>query len=199
MHSRHYSPRLFRIISTVLLVILCLLLNELTQISHNKYQLPKDEPEYSALGVSGSLYNSITGKLLYFVQGDKLWKYPSNNKIYMKKFVAKMYDDKSTEVKYLVTGDDGWVDPNQQIGMVGANAHLQVFDKDPTQDVNIYGKDVYVDMNKHLIYSSQDVKAINKNNTVSGHGFTYDYVTKFLNLGTTKLGNSKSRVNVQYQ
>jgi LPS export ABC transporter protein LptC len=199
MHSRHYSPRLFRIISTVLLVILCLLLNELTQISHNKYQLPKNEPEYTALGVSGSLYNSITGKLLYFVQGDKLWKYPSNSKIYMKKFIAKMYDDKSTEVKYLITGDDGWVDPNQQFGMIGANAHLQVFDKDPTQNVNVYGKDVYIDMNKHLIYSSQDVKAINKNNTVSGHGFTYDYTTKFLNLGTTKLGNSKSRVNVQYQ
>lgn len=199
MHSRYYSPRLFRVISTVLLVILCLLLNELTQINHNKYQLPKDEPEYTALGVSASLYSSITGNLLYAVQGYKIWKYPINNKIYLTKFIAKMYDDKSTRVKYLMTGDDGWIDPNQQIGMVGLNAHLQVFDKDSAQEISIYGKEVYIDMNKHLVYSSQDVKAIDKNNTVSGHGFTYDYTTKFLNLGITKLGNAKSRVNLQYQ
>lgn len=205
MHNRYYSPRTFRFFTIIIMVVLCLILNTLTKINFNKIELPKNQPEYNATGAVGKIYNG-NGQLIYQMMSGSAWKFPHDDRVYMQDIHAFMYTESTGAVKYEVNSNDGWINFNAQIGLLGKNSVLIVANKVPKQVITIYGSQVHIDLAKNYIYSSEDVKAVEDQKVVSGHGFTYDVKTQFLKLGGAQSGavippgaKPNARVKVIYE
>ena len=201
MHHRYYSPRIFRFFTIIIMVVLCLLLNTLTKINFNKIELPKDQPEYNATGAVGKVYNG-NGQLMYKMMSGSAWKFPHDERVYMQSIHAFVYNESSGAIKYEVTSNDGWVNFNTQVGLLGKNSILTLANNDPKKVITVYGSQVNIDLAKNYIYSNEDVKAVEDQKVVSGHGFTYDVKTQFLKLGgvaTTTSSGSNAKVKVIYE
>lgn len=174
-----YSSRTFTLFATIIMGVLCLLLDTLTRINFNHIELPKDSPEYNAKGVNGSVY-SKGGKLLYNLTSNTAWQFPTDKRIYMEKLNIKVYSESSDLIKYDLSSDDGWINHNSKLGFLGKNTHLVMYDSDPTKVIQIYGSAIDLDLNKNFIKSKADVKATQDKSIVTGTGFSYDRDRQYL-------------------
>ena len=186
MHSL-YSPRIFRFFTIIIMTTLCLLFNYLTQINFTRIELPKDKPEYNAKKAQANVYDK-TGKLLYKMNSDTAWQYPKNDSLYMTNLNAIVYNESSDVMKYNLTSNDGWVNYNKKVGFLGQNAILIVNNPNPLQIIKIYGKNIDLNLNTNVFSSNEDVKAVQNNSVITGHGFIYEKNKEFLTI------NSKVRV-----
>lgn len=185
--SKYHSSKVFQFCAIIIISSLCVLLDTLTRIHFNKVDLPKNRPEYNAYGVDGSVFNQ-TGKILYRLVSKEAWEYPSDERIFLKKLNLYIYDKTSNVVKYQIISDDGWVNHDAKIGELGKNAVAIVNNLEPKKVITIYGNDINLNLDKNLFTSSNDVKALQGQSVVTGHGFSYDSDREFLTL------NSKVRV-----
>lgn len=164
-----------------------MLLDTLTRIHFNKVDLPKNRPEYNAHGVDGLVFNK-TGKRLYRLVSDEAWEYPSDERVFLKKLNLYVYSQSSDVVKYQINSDDGWVNHDTKLGLLGKNVVTTVNNSEPKKVITIYGNDINLNLDKNLFTSNDDVKAVQGQSVVTSHGFSYDSDKEFLTL------NSKVRV-----
>ncbi|TXH58668.1 MAG: LPS export ABC transporter periplasmic protein LptC [Bacteroidia bacterium] len=179
--QRFYSPRYFRFFIVILLSLLCILLNSVTKINLYKMELPKDKPAYSAYGVVGSVYTK-SGKLLYKLSSEEGWRYPDDERIYIKDYQGIIYDESSDLMKYQITGQDGWFNNNTHVAFLDKDIKVVVANKDPLKVATIYGSRIEVALDKKILKSREDVRAFQGKDAVYAHGFSYDDNTKILIL-----------------
>lgn len=185
--SKYHSSKLFQFITLVVISSMCLLLDTLTRIHFSRANLPKNSPEYTAYGADGNVF-SKSGKLLYRVVSDEAWKYPNDQKIYLKKVKIYFYDKKNDTVMYQISGDDGFVDEGNKQGLLGRNVVATIEGDDVHTPITFYGSQVTIDLGNNLFTSNADVKAVQAQSTVTAHGFSYNSDQEVLTL------NSKVRV-----
>lgn len=185
--NKFHSSKLFQFITLIVISGMCMLLDTLTKIHFISSTLPKSTPEYKAFGADGSVY-SKTGKLLYRVTSDEAWKYPLDKKVYLKNITMYFYDKNTDIITYKVSADDGWVDQNNKLGLLGKNVVAVVTGSSKDQNTVLYGNQVNMDLTKNIFSSSNDVRATQGKSVVTGHGFSYNSNEEFLTL------NSKVRV-----
>lgn len=175
------SSKFFQFLAILILSTLCLLLNQLTQINFRKIELPKNKPQYNAKGANGKVFDR-SGKLLYSMKSATAWEYPSDDRIYLESLNLLVYNESSNAVKYDLTSDYGWINHITKIGFLGLNTHVIVENSDPTQVVDLYGSNVDLDLDKNLFSSSYNVKAVQNDDIITSHGFSYDSARKLLKL-----------------
>ena len=184
-----YSPRIFRTFTIVFMVCLCLLFNYLTQINFLNIELPKNNPEYNAKNAVGKVYNN-NGELIYTLTSESAWQFPENNRLFMSQLHGIVYNESSGIIKYDLVSQDGWINYERKLGFLGKDAVLIVNYTNPSQIVKIYGDDINLDLNKNLFVSTENIKAIQNNSTITGRGFEYDRERQFLTI--------KSNVKIVY-
>lgn len=180
-----YSSKAFQFFAIVIMSLLCLLLDTLTRINFNRIELPKNSPEYNAIGVDGSVY-SKTGKLLYNLTSNTAWQFPNDKRIYMSDINILVYNKNTDAVKYKLNSDDGWISPNEQLGFLGKKTQLNVDDADKI--TTIYGENINLDLNKNVFVSKENIKAMQGKSIIMGRGFSYDRDKEYLII------NSKVKV-----
>lgn len=187
--NKLHSSKFFQFVTLIVISGMCMLLDTLTKIHFSSSTLPKNSPEYKAFGAEGNVYNK-NGKLLYRVTSDVAWKYPLDEKIYLKHVTIYFYDKKTDMITYKVSSDDGWVEENKRLGMLGKNVVTTVTGANSGPDTILYGNQVHMDLNKNIFSSDENVKAVQGKSVVTGHGFSYNSDSQFLVLN--------SRVRVLY-
>ena len=186
MH-KYYSSKTFQFFAIVIISSLCVLLDTLTKINFSKMDLPKNHPQYNALGIEGSVYNK-RGRLLYNLTSSEGWEYPDDEKIFLRSLKLNVYSESSDVVKYVVTSDDGWVNQSTKVGKLGDNTVATITDPDPAKTVVMYATAVDLDMDKQIFSSQAEAHATQGKSVIYTHGFSYDNNKQFLVL------NSKVRV-----
>ena len=181
--NKYYSSKVFQFCAIVIISTLCLVLDTLTRIHFNKVSLPRNRPEYKALGVNGSVFDK-SGKLLYRLLSSEAWKYPDDERIFLKMPNIYFYSESSDIVKYHITGDDGWINHDSKIGELGKNVVAVISDPEPKKIITIYGSNVGLNLDKNFFSSANDVKAIQGKNIVTSQGFSYDGNKQFLILNS---------------
>ena len=184
-----YSPRIFRTFTIVFMVSLCLLFNYLTQINFLRIELPKNHPEYNAKNAVGKIYNN-RGELMYTLTSESAWQFPENNRLFMVQLHGIVYNESAGTIKYDLVSQDGWVNYEKKHGFLGKDSILIINNPAPSQIIKIYGDNINLDLNKNLFTSNENVKAVQNNSTITGHGFEYDQNRQFLTI--------KSNVNITY-
>lgn len=185
--TKYHSSKFFQLITLIVISSMCLLLDTLTKIHFSHSSLPRNSPEYTAYGADGEVFDH-SGKLLYRVVSYKAWKYPNDQKIYLKKVQIYFYDKKSDAITYHISGDDGWMDEGNKMGLLGKNVVAVISGDKKTSPITFYGNQVHIDMKKNLFTSNNDVKAVQAKSILTAHGFSYNSDQEFLIL------NSKVRV-----
>ncbi len=190
--SRLHSPKIFKFMTIIFMVFLCLLFNYLTQINWVKIELPKGKPEYIGQGARGIIY-AKNGNILYNLVSQKLWQYPHDELIYMSNIKAIVYSETLPhQIKYNLTADNGWVKYTNHTGFLGDHAILIIPNddnknndtKNTNSPVTIYGKNINLDFTTNKFTSKEDVKAVQNRSMISGHGFNYDKNTEILTINS---------------
>jgi len=185
--NKFYNSRTFQFFAIVIISSLCLLLDQLTRINFNKIELPKNRPEYKALGVDGKVF-SRSGKLKYNLVSEEAWEYPADERIFLRKLQLYLYDKNSDLVQYEIDSNDAWINQNTKIGLLGESSVITVENSDPNKVIRLYGRQINLDMDKNIFSSNNDAHATQGKSVVYTHGFNYDDNKQFLIL------NSKVRV-----
>lgn len=188
MIKNHY-PRLFNVLTVIILCGLCLLLNALTKINFHRLSLPKDKPEFAATGFQANLY-APNGSLLYQFNAESGKQFPNDNKIIMKNITIQAFNESTGEIKQQVTSNDGWLDPRLRKGFLGESIQLVITSKDPKQNIYVYTNTVNLDGESKTMDSSSPIRAIQGKSVLTGVGFTANYDKQQLMI--------KSKVEITY-
>ncbi|MEN9946668.1 MAG: export transporter periplasmic protein LptC [Pseudomonadota bacterium] len=182
MFKLRYSPsRLFNFLTVIILSGLCVLLNSLTQINFQKFDLPKNKPEFSATGFKASLY-STQGNLLYALSAESGIEYPDSTKINLTKLKLQIFNQVNSQLEQQLTSDNGWVDSKTHLGFLGDNVVLTAIESRPQDNILVYAQNVALNAKTRQASSSAPVKAIRNQSILTGQGFQLDYEKKLLTI-----------------
>lgn len=178
---RYQSSKIFNVFTAVILVVLCLLLNKLTQINFRRIELPKNKPEFSATGINAHIYTPA-GKLLYLLAAESGTQFPESQVIYLQQIKLQAFSESNNNLTEQLTSKNGWVNNQTQLGFLGESVMVILNNPDPAQITYIYTKNVDLDGPHKLATSSAPVRAVQKNSVLTGVGFSLDYKRKFLKI-----------------
>lgn len=176
---RHQSSKLFNFFTTIILSLLCVLLSSLTKIDFHKLGLPKDKPEFSATGINANLYES-GGSLLYSFNAESGIRFPDSDKIALSGILMHAYNAKTNDMAQQLSSKDGWVDTKDSTAFLGESVVITSFDKDPTQIIRVYTKDVTINSVTKKATTSAAIRATQGNSVLTGNGVSVDYEKQFL-------------------
>lgn len=210
MH-KFYSSKAFQFFAIAIISSLCLLLNSLTIINFHKMELPKTNPQYNAVGIDGSVYNT-NGKLLYSMQAESAWEYPNDDKIYLKKLAIEMYDESKDWANYTMSSNSGWIDRVNKTGYLGESTIVTVSnsggvgsisgnpragdhgaeksgteksgagDLESEKVIHIYSENINLNLEKNTFGSNAIAHVEQGKNSLYTQGFSYDNNKHFLIL-----------------
>lgn len=176
---KYQSSRLFNILTVIILSALCVLLNVLTRIDFHKLELPKNKPEYSATDFQANLYTP-QGVLIYQVSAESGIQFPDSNRIVMQDLTLQTFNESTTQIAQQLTSKDGWLDNQTLLGFLGESVIITFFESVPSQNINVYTKNVNINGKTKFANSSAPIRAIQGKSILTGMGFSVDYDKKLL-------------------
>ncbi|HRG63693.1 MAG TPA: LPS export ABC transporter periplasmic protein LptC [Burkholderiales bacterium] len=176
---KYQSSRLFNILTVIILSALCVLLNVLTRIDFHKLELPKNKPEYSATDFQANLYTP-QGVLIYQVSAESGIQFPDSNRIVMQNLTLQTFNESTTQIAQQLTSKDGWLDNQTLLGFLGESVIITFFESVPSQNINVYTKNVNINGKTKFANSSAPIRAVQGKSVLTGIGFSVDYDKKLL-------------------
>ena len=176
---KYQSSRLFNILTVIILSALCVLLNVLTRIDFHKLELPKNKPEYSATDFQANLYTP-QGVLIYQVSAESGIQFPDSNRIVMQNLTLQTFNESTTQIAQQLTSKDGWLDNQTLLGFLGESVIITFFESVPSQNINVYTKNVNINGKTKFANSSAPIRAVQGKSVLTGMGFSVDYDKKLL-------------------
>ncbi|RTL12904.1 MAG: LPS export ABC transporter periplasmic protein LptC [Neisseriaceae bacterium] len=176
---KYQSSRLFNILTAIILSALCVLLNALTKIDFHKLELPKNKPEYSATNFQANLYTP-QGVLIYQVSAESGIQFPDSSKIMMQGLTLQAFSESTTQIAQQLTSKDGWLDNQTLLGFLGESVIITFFESVPSQNINVYTKNVNINGKTKFANSSAPIRAVQGKSILTGMGFSVDYDKKLL-------------------
>ncbi|TXI98734.1 MAG: LPS export ABC transporter periplasmic protein LptC [Neisseriales bacterium] len=176
---KYQSSRLFNILTVIILSALCVLLNVLTRIDFHKLELPKNKPEYSATDFQANLYTP-QGVLIYQVSAESGIQFPDSNRIVMQDLTLQTFNESTTQIAQQLTSKDGWLDNQTLLGFLGESVIITFFESVPSQNINVYTKNVNINGKTKFANSSAPIRAVQGKSVLTGIGFSVDYDKKLL-------------------
>lgn len=176
---KYQSSRLFNILTAIILSALCVLLNALTKIDFHKLELPKNKPEYSATNFQANLYTP-QGVLIYQVSAESGIQFPDSSKIMMQGLTLQAFSESTTQIAQQLISKDGWLDNQTLLGFLGESVIITFFESVPSQNINVYTKNVNINGKTKFANSSAPIRAVQGKSILTGMGFSVDYDKKLL-------------------
>lgn len=176
---KYQSSRLFNILTAIILSALCVLLNALTKIDFHKLELPKNKPEYSATNFQANLYTP-QGVLIYQVSAESGIQFPDSSRIMMQGLTLQAFSESTTQIAQQLTSKDGWLDNQTLLGFLGESVIITFFESVPSQNINVYTKNVNINGKTKFANSSAPIRAVQGKSILTGMGFSVDYDKKLL-------------------
>lgn len=189
VNLRNHSSRVFNIITAVILTALCLLLAQLTKINFHKLELPKDKPEFSATGISASVYES-NGDTLYYVVAESALQFPDDDKIHFSNLTFKAYDKTTNLLAQKLTSANGWIDTKNSTAFLADAVNMANIASTEDKNIILDTSNVSIDTASKLISTKENIKATQGNSILTGSGAKFNYESQFLTI--------ESRVKVIY-
>lgn len=176
---KYQSSRLFNILTAIILSALCVLLNALTKIDFHKLELPKNKPEYSATNFQANLYTP-QGVLIYQVSAESGIQFSDSSRIMMQGLTLQAFSESTTQIAQQLTSKDGWLDNQTLLGFLGESVIITFFESVPSQNINVYTKNVNINGKTKFANSSAPIRAVQGKSILTGMGFSVDYDKKLL-------------------
>ena len=184
------SSRLLQTFTITFISLLCVLFNSLTFVNYHKFGFTKNNSQYIAKGIRGSLYDS-KGFELYSVKSTYAFKYSSDERLFLNNLFLESHQNNSLFVKYQLFTKTAWINNQLQLIFMGKDTFLKVNNIDQKKIINIHGDNIFVDIKKNIVYGYEYIVATQWHNKLYSKGFKYDNKLQLLTL--------ESKVKVIYE
>jgi lipopolysaccharide export system protein LptC len=173
------SNRLFPVTLVLLMALVTIWLNQISQLGSFGHDLNPSKPEFVSEQVTATRFDT-QGNILQRLTADRLWQYPNRHNLYFDNGDVHVY--KLGRLDYRVQGQNGYYNTRTKQAFFDRAAHLTKPAEGTQPDIEVLTSELSVDTVKRYASSPSPTTFHYGKSVGNSVGFNYDYNAGTINL-----------------
>jgi lipopolysaccharide export system protein LptC len=175
----HRANRLFPIVLVVLMALMTLWLDQISQVGAFGQDLNPDRPEYTSEHVVATRFDT-QGRIEQRMEATRMWQYPQQHDMFFDNGVVNVY--RNSALDYMLTAETGHYNTESKQAFFDRRVHMLKPATAQQQATTVDTTAMSMDTVKRFASSQMPVTIHYGNSVATGTGFNYDYNAGLFNL-----------------